>query len=233
MNLKENYVMNYARYIDHTLLRADATLKEIKQLCNDAIKYDFYSVCVNSSNIKICKKYLKDTDIKVCSVIGFPLGASDTKTKAFEAKQAIKNGADEVDLVINIAKMKDKKYAYIEKELMSILKVTKGKAILKVIVETALLNDEEIKDITKIVKDTGAEYIKTSTGFSKRGASIHDIQLMKSIVEDKVGIKASGGINNFDCMYNLIHAGANRIGTSHGVEIMQEIAKKTKKDSQM
>lgn len=225
--------MNYAKYIDYTLLKSDATIKEIKSLCKEAILYGFYSVCVNPNYIKLCKNQLKNTDIKICSVVGFPLGANHIKTKCFEVKQAIKDGVDEIDVVVNIAKIKDKKYAYIEKELDSILKISKGKVLTKIIVETALLDDEEIIDITQIVKNSGAEYIKTSTGFSKRGASISDIKLMKEVITDKISIKASGGINNFEFMHNLILAGANRIGTSHGVEIMQEIAKKMKKDSEM
>jgi len=221
--------MNYASYIDHTLLKADATNTDIKKLCKEAIQYEFFSVCVNPCYIKACKKYLKGTSVKICSVIGFPLGANDIKTKVFEAKQAIKNGADEIDVVINISKLKEKKYKYIEKELDNIVKVSKGKALVKVIIETCLLTGEEIKSACQIVYASGVDYVKTSTGFSKYGARVEDVQLMKEICGDKIFIKASGGIKNFESMKNLIIAGARRIGTSHGVEIMQEIDKNSHK----
>ena len=217
--------MKYASYIDHTLLKADASSKDIKRLCSEAIKYEFFSVCVNPSYIKLCKKYLKNTDIKVCSVIGFPLGNNETKTKVFEAKNAIKAGVDEIDVVLNIGKLKDKKYSYIEKELSSIVKVSKGKAIVKVIIETCLLTNDEIKVACEMVYASGVDYIKTSTGFSKHGATIEDVELIKEICKDKILIKASGGINDFEFMKKLIAAGATRIGTSHGVEIMEEIVK--------
>lgn len=225
--------MKYSSYIDHTLLKPDASNKEIKNLCKEAVQYEFFSVCVNPCNIKICKKYLKNTPVKVCSVIGFPLGSNDTKTKVFEAKKAIKDGADEIDVVINIAKLKDKKYKYIEKELSNIVKVSKGKALVKVIIETCLLTNDEIKAACEIIYASGVDYVKTSTGFSKSGATVEDVELIKEICKDKIMIKASGGINNFDFMKSLIGAGATRIGTSHGVKIMEEIVAKTSINGEM
>lgn len=225
--------MKYASYIDHTLLRADASGKEIKNLCKEALKYEFFSVCVNPCFIKICKKYLKGTPVKVCSVIGFPLGSNDTKVKVFEAKKALKDGADELDVVINVSKLKDKKYAYIEKELSNIVKISKGRAIVKVIIETGLLTKEEIRRACEIVYASGVDYIKTSTGFAKKGASVEDVELIKEICKDKIKIKASGGINSFSFMKDLIGAGASRIGTSHGVEIMEEILQNSLKDGEI
>ena len=218
--------MKYSSYIDHTLLKADASEKEIKQLCKEAIKYEFFSVCINPCFIKLAKRYLKNTPVKVCSVIGFPLGANDTKVKVYEAKQAIKDGADEIDVVINVSKLKDKKYKYIEKELESIVKVSRGKAIVKVIIETCLLTKEEIKVACEILYASGVDYIKTSTGFSKYGARVEDVEYIKELCRDKVRIKASGGIKDLFTMKSLIGAGATRIGTSNGVKIMEEIEEK-------
>jgi len=221
--------MKYASYIDHTLLKADATLNDIKKLCKEALEYEFFSVCVNPSHVRVCSKYLNTTPVKVCTVIGFPLGANNTKTKVFEAKQAVKDGADEIDVVINIGKLKEKKYKYVEKELVSIVKAVKGKVLVKVIIETCLLSKEEIRRACEIVYASGVDYVKTSTGFSKYGARVEDVEVMKEIVKDKVLIKASGGINNFETMRNLIGAGASRIGTSHAVEIMEEIKQNSTK----
>jgi deoxyribose-phosphate aldolase len=225
--------MKYASYIDHTLLKADASSLEIKKLCKEALKYEFFSVCVNPDNIKLCKKYLTGSSVKVCSVVGFPLGSNDPKTKLFEAKKAIKDGADEIDVVINVARLKDKKYKYVEKELASIVKISRGKAIVKAIIETCLLTKEEIKVACEIVYSSGVDYVKTSTGFSKYGARVEDVELIKEICKDKIKIKASGGIGDFETMKSLIGAGASRIGTSHGVEIMEEIVKKSAKEGEM
>ena len=218
--------MKFASYIDHTLLKTEASSKDIKKLCKEAVEYQFYSVCVNPMYIKDCKRYLKDSNVKVCTVIGFPLGANDTKTKVFEAKHAIKCGVDEIDVVINVAKLKDKKYKYVEKELEAIIKVSQNKVLVKVIIETCLLTSDEIRVACEIVCGSGADFVKTSTGFSKYGARVEDVELMKSVCQDKILIKASGGIKDFDTMENMINAGASRIGTSRGVEIMQEIEKK-------
>ena len=216
--------MKYASYIDHTLLKADASISDIKKICKEAVDYSFFSVCVNPSYVKLCQKYLKNTPVRVCTVVGFPLGANCSKIKALEAKQAIKDGADEIDVVINVSKLKDKKYSYIEKELDTIVKVCKGKALVKVIIETCLLTKEEIRKACELIYASGVDYVKTSTGFSKSGATVEDIELIKEICKDKILIKASGGISTFAFMKELIPAGATRIGTSRGVEIMQEIA---------
>ena len=215
--------MNYASYIDHTILKADAKLSQIKKLCKEAIEYEFCSVCVNPCYVKSCAKYLKGSNVKVCTVIGFPLGATSTKTKAFEAKQAIKDGATEVDVVINVGKLKDKKYAYVEKDLNSVVKVSEGKALVKVIIETCLLTPDEIRKACEIVIASGAQFVKTSTGFSKYGARVEDVEIMKETVKDQILIKASGGVSDFESMKAMINAGANRIGTSKGIAIMEEI----------
>ena len=216
--------MKYANYIDHTLLRSDATQGQIKKLVKEALEYEFFSVCINPCNVKMVKKWVKGTNLKVCTVIGFPLGANDTKVKVFEVKKAIKDGADEIDVVLNIAKLKDKKYNYLEKELDAIEKLARGKVLVKVIIETGLLNKEEIISACKIVYGSNVDFVKTSTGFYG-GATVEDVETIKEVCKDKIQIKASGGISDFETMKQLIAAGATRIGTSHGVEIMQEIVK--------
>jgi deoxyribose-phosphate aldolase len=221
--------MNYASFIDHTILKADAKASQVRKLCKEAIEYGFCSVCVNPSYVKACAKYLKDSNVKVCTVIGFPLGANSSKTKAFEAKQAIKEGATEIDVVINVAKLKDKKYSYVEKELTNIVKLSEGKALVKVIIETCLLSADEIRKACEIVVASGADFVKTSTGFSKYGARVEDVEIMKDTVKDAILIKASGGISDFETMTAMIKAGANRIGTSKGVAIMEEIKQNSTK----
>ena len=220
--------MKYSSYIDHTLLKADAKQQKVKNLIVEAIKYDFFSVCINPCYVKLAKKYTRGTDVKVCTVIGFPLGANDTKTKLFEAKKAIKDGADEIDVVINIAKLKDKKYNYVEKELKAIRKAS-GKTLIKVILETTLLTKDEIVRGCEIAIDSGMDYVKTSTGFAG-GATVEAVETMKEVCKDKIKIKASGGIRDFESMKALIVAGANRIGTSNGVAIMEEIIKNSSND---
>ena len=214
--------MRYASYIDHTLLRADASEKEIKKLCNEAKEYGFFSVCVNPMYVKLAKKLLKGSEVKVCTVIGFPLGANTTKTKIFEVKNAIKEGADEVDVVFNIAKFKDKKYTYVGKELAKIVDVCNKKTLVKVIVETCYLTQEEILRACKLVYECGVDYIKTSTGFGTYGARVEDVKLMKNECRDKLKIKASGGIKTLKQVEEYILAGAERIGTSSGVSIINE-----------
>lgn len=221
--------MKYASYIDHTILKAEAKLNQIKKLCKEAIEYEFCSVCVNPCHVKSCAKYLSDSNVKVCTVIGFPLGANSSKTKVFEAKQAIKDGATEIDVVINVGKLKDKKYSYVEKELANVVKVSEGKALVKVIIETCLLTPEEIRKACEIVVASGAHFVKTSTGFSKYGARVEDVEIMKDTVKDKILIKASGGISDFETMKAMINAGASRIGTSKGVVIMEEIKQNSTK----
>jgi len=213
--------MNYANYIDHTLLRADATETDIKELCEEAKQYDFFSVCVNPF-VKYASKCLKGSNVKVCTVIGFPLGATSSKIKFSEAKKAISDGADEIDVVINIGKFKEKKYAYISKELSKIVDLCKKKVLVKVIIETCYLTREEILKACEIVYECGANYVKTSTGFGSNGAQVDDVRAMKEICKERLRIKASGGIKTLAQVEQFILAGAERIGTSSGVDIVKE-----------
>lgn len=210
-----------AKLIDHTLLKPDAKEDDIKKLCEEAIKYKFYSVCINPCYIELAKNFLKNNDIKICTVISFPLGASTTTIKIIEALEAVKIGADEIDMVMNIGMFKSKKYDYIYEEISSIKKIIKDK-ILKVIIETAILNDEEKIKASEIVKKSGADFVKTSTGFSQGGATKEDILLIRKVVGDNFGIKASGGIKSYEQAIELINAGATRIGSSSSVKIIGE-----------
>ncbi len=214
--------MNLNKLIDHTLLKADATSAQIKQLCQEAKDYDFKSVCVNPAFVPQATELLKGSDVEVCTVIGFPLGANTTATKVFEAKDAIANGATEVDMVINISQAKDGQWEAVEEEIKQIAEAVKGKAILKVIVETALLTDEEIKNATEATVNAGADFVKTSTGFSTRGASLNDVQIMNTVTQGRIGIKASGGVSNRQDALNMVEAGATRIGASKGIQIVSE-----------
>lgn len=214
--------MKLNKLIDHTLLKADATSAQIKQLCQEAKDYDFKSVCVNPAFVPQAAELLKGSDVEVCTVIGFPLGANTTATKIFEAKDAIANGATEVDMVINISQAKDGQWEAVEEEIKQIAEAVKGKAILKVIVETALLTDEEIKNATEATVNAGADFVKTSTGFSTRGASLNDVQIMNTVTQGKIGIKASGGVSNRQDALNMVEAGATRIGASKGIQIVSE-----------
>lgn len=211
-----------ASFIDHTLLKPDATIDELKTLCEEAAHYNFASVCVNSSNTDLCIELLKESNIKVCTVIGFPLGASLTSVKGFEAEEAINYGAEEIDMVLNIGKLKQDDYDYVLNEIQKIVLIAKRNLVLcKVILETCLLNDEEKVRACLICNIAGAHYVKTSTGFSKGGATLRDVALMKFVVGDFVKVKASGGIKSFDDAKAMIAAGAQRLGTSSGVKIMQ------------
>lgn len=214
--------MKLNKLIDHTLLKADATSAQIKQLCQEAKDYDFKSVCVNPAFVPQATELLKGSDVEVCTVIGFPLGANTTATKVFEAKDAIANGATEVDMVINISQAKDGQWEAVEEEIKQIAEAVKGKAILKVIVETALLTDEEIKNATEATVNAGADFVKTSTGFSTRGASLNDVQIMNTVTQGRIGIKASGGVSNHQDALNMVEAGATRIGASKGIQIVSE-----------
>ena len=211
--------MELNKFIDHTNLNNTATLKDIEKLCNEAIKYKFASVCVYPYYVPLCKSLLKDTNISVCTVVGFPSGLSTKETKAFEAINAVSNGADEIDMVINISALKNKDYDYVKEEIEEIRDSIDGK-ILKVIIETCLLTDKEIVKMTEICNETFVNFIKTSTGFSKYGARVEDIELIMENKSDLLEIKASGGIRNIKDMESMINAGATRIGTSSGVEIM-------------
>jgi len=212
-------MQDLSQYIDHTILKADATLENIKKLCNEAKEYNFFSVCINSSFIKDAKKYLKNTNVKVCTVVGFPLGANNSNTKAFEAKTAIEDGADEIDMVVNIGLLKSKEYDRVKEDIEIVFAACNG-TLLKVIFETALLSKEEIKIVSLLCKEIGVDYIKTSTGFSSSGANIEVIKLMKKCVGSKVKIKASGGIRDYKTALAMIEAGASRLGVSSSVAIV-------------
>lgn len=212
--------MNYNRMIDHTLLAPDATESQIKKICDEAKEHHFASVCVNPSWVSFCAKELKGTDSKVCTVIGFPLGATSTKSKEEELKQAIIDGAEELDMVINIGKLKDHQDEYVENEIHA-LKQLCGNLVLKVIIETCLLTDEEKVRVCLLAKKAGADFVKTSTGFSKGGATKEDVALMRKTVGPEMGVKASGGVRTKEDMEDMIKAGATRIGTSHGCELIK------------
>lgn len=212
--------MKVNKLIDHTLLKQDATSIEIDQLCVEAKEYDFMSVCVNSSYVKRCVSNLKDTDVKVCSVIGFPLGMSTTETKIFETQEVIAAGATEVDMVINVGALKDKNDKYVLNEISQIKRAC-GKNILKVIIETALLTEEEKVRACKLAVEAGADFVKTSTGFSSAGATVEDVKLMKDTVGDRAEVKAAGGVRTTEDLKAMVEAGATRIGTSGGVALVK------------
>lgn len=214
--------MNIEKYIDHTILKPDATKDMIEKLCFEAIEYGFYSVCVNSYYVSFCKQLLKNSEVKICCVVGFPLGANDSSVKAFEAKKAVENGADEIDMVINIGALKDKNYEFVFNDIKNVLNEIKNKAVLKVIIETCLLTDEEKIKASELVVEAGADFVKTSTGFSSSGATVEDVMLIKQIVKGKCKIKASGGIRTLNDLNKMIEAGAERIGASASVNIIKE-----------
>jgi deoxyribose-phosphate aldolase len=209
-----------AGYIDHTLLKPEAVVPQFEQLCNEAVKYKFKSVCVNSSWIPFVAKKLRGTPVKICSVIGFPLGEMDTRSKAFEARNAIGNGAEELDMVINVGALKSGNLKLVEEDIRAIKRACRSTTVLKVILETGLLTDEEKIIACEICRKAGADFVKTSTGFSGSGATVHDVALMRRIVGPQMGVKASGGIRNFDQAVALINAGANRLGCGSSVEVI-------------
>lgn len=213
---------NLNQFIDHTILRADATIDDIRTLCIEAKEHNFYSVCVNSAYVNVAYNFLLHSNVKVCSVVGFPLGAMIKEAKAYEAKFAIDSGADEIDMVANIGFLKSKKIDLFERDIKKVRDACHA-AMLKVIIETCLLTDEEKVLACKIAKEFGADFVKTSTGFSTGGATEHDVELMRKTVGDKVGVKASGGIKTYEDAVKMINAGANRIGTSNGVAIMKSL----------
>uniref|UniRef100_A0A832DLW8 Deoxyribose-phosphate aldolase n=1 Tax=Ignavibacterium album TaxID=591197 RepID=A0A832DLW8_9BACT len=211
-----------AKMIDHTLLKPDANESEILQLCKEAREFDFASVCVNPCWVDYCFNQLKESNVKVCTVIGFPLGANHTNTKIQEAETAISDGAEEIDMVINIGQLKSKNYNYVFNEIEKISHIAKSSlTITKVILETCLLTDEEKIIASIISREAGADFVKTSTGFSKGGATVFDVALMNYSVEGKIKVKASGGVRSKDDALKMIAAGASRIGTSSGVKIIQ------------
>ena len=215
--------MNIAKYIDHTALKPEATLVHIGQLCNEGKDYGFASVCINPSYIVFARQVLSGSLVKVCTVIGFPLGANSTEVKLFEARCALADGADELDMVINIGRLKLGDVQYVKEEIFALAEIAHANGqVLKVIIETGLLNDDEKRLACRLAKDAGADFVKTSSGFSGGGATIADILLMRATVGPDMGIKASGGIGDYLFAKALIDAGATRLGTSKAVTIMQE-----------
>ncbi len=212
---------NIASMIDHTLLKPQATKEQIEKLCAEAKEFTFASVCVNPTWVKTSAELLTGTPVKVCTVIGFPLGASTPETKAFETSDAINNGAGEIDMVINIGALKSQDLDLVKRDIGAVVNAAKGKAIVKVILETCLLSKEEIKIASQISKEVGADFVKTSTGFSTGGATFEDVALMREVVGPDLGVKASGGVRSLEDVQKMIEAGATRIGASSGVQIMQ------------
>jgi deoxyribose-phosphate aldolase len=211
-----------AKMIDHTLLKPDATPDQIAQLCFEARKYEFASVCVNPTHVKMCAQLLRGSPVKVCTVIGFPLGATSTEVKVFETETALRDGASEIDMVINIGALKAKDYDLVSKDINGVVRMSHASgALVKVIIETALLTDKEKEIASLLSKEAGADFVKTSTGFSSGGATAEDIALMRQAVGPEMGIKASGGVRTYEDAQRMIFAGATRIGASAGVKIMQ------------
>lgn len=211
--------MEMNRLIDHTLLKADASISSIEKLCNEALNYHFASVCVNPGFVPLASKLLKGSDVKVCTVIGFPLGATLPKAKQAETLLAIEAGAEEIDMVINVSMAKEHQFDYVENEIRLVKEACANK-ILKVILETCLLTDDEIVNCCKAAVNAGADFVKTSTGFSKGGATTHAVKIMRDTVGPNFGVKASGGIHSYEEALDMVNAGANRIGASCGVEIV-------------
>ena len=213
--------MKFEKYFDHTILKPEASKDDVKKICDEALKYDFASVCVNQYNTKFVADLLKGSDVKVCTVVGFPLGAVSTTVKVFETGEAIKDGAQEIDMVINVGALKDKDYTFVENDIREVKKACGDKAILKVIIETCLLTDEEKVKACELSVAAGADFVKTSTGFSKGGAKAGDVKIMKDTVKDNAKVKASGGIHSYEEAQEMIKAGADRLGTSATIAIVE------------
>lgn len=208
------------KLFDHTILKADATRKDVKRVCDEAMAYSFCSVCVNSYYVPYVANLLHGSDVKICSVVGFPLGAMSTRAKALEAKIAVMDGADEIDMVINIGALKDRDYSVVLEDIKAVKEACEDKT-LKVIIETCLLNDVEKVKACELAKEAGADFVKTSTGFSTGGAKVEDVKLMRATVGPDVGVKASGGIHDNEFAKELVDAGANRLGTSATIQIVE------------
>ena len=208
--------MDFAKMIDHTILKPDATKEDVKKLCDEAAAYGFHSVCVNSSFVYYCAQLLKETDVKVCTVVGFPLGAMSTDGKVGETLTAVYDGAEEIDMVIHVGMIKSGNWQYVKDDIAAVVEAAAGRAIVKVILETCLLTDEEKIKACQICKEAGADFVKTSTGFSKGGATAADVALMRQTVGPVMGVKASGGIRTTEKAREMVKAGADRLGTSSG-----------------
>lgn len=209
-----------AKMIDHTILKATATKEEVIKICSEAKEYGFFSVCVNPTQIELVKKELQGSDVKVCTVIGFPLGANTPEVKAFETKDAISKGADEVDMVINIGALKDKNYELVQRDIKAVVDAANKVALVKVIIETCYLTDEEKKIACELAVKAGTDYVKTSTGFGTGGSTPEDIKLMRETVGENIGVKASGGVRCEKDAIAVIEAGASRIGASASIAIV-------------
>ncbi|WP_372371687.1 deoxyribose-phosphate aldolase [Candidatus Uabimicrobium sp. HlEnr_7] len=216
---------NLARYIDHTLLKPEATPEEIKKICDEARQYNFASVCIQPSYVGLATDLLVGTNVMVCTVIGFPLGSTSSSVKAYEAQLAEKEGAHEIDMVIHIGALKSGGYDYVEEDIRSVVKAVSQKTTVKVIIETALLNDDQKIKACELAKKAGADFVKTSTGFSKGGATASDIALMRRVVGDSMGVKASGGVRDQQAARLMIRMGASRIGASASVKIVDDSTK--------
>ncbi|MDP4089386.1 MAG: deoxyribose-phosphate aldolase [Bacillota bacterium] len=214
--------MDLAKYIDHTVLKPEATEDVVRKLCREAKEYGFASVCVNPCYTSLAAEELQGSGVKTCVVIGFPLGANTKEVKAFEARQAIEMGAQEVDMVINIGALKDRKYDVVKEDIKAVVEAAKGRALVKVIIETCLLTDEEKIKACELAKEADADFVKTSTGFSTGGANAHDVALMRKTVGEGVGVKASGGIRDYKTSVQMMEAGASRLGLSAGIAIIKE-----------
>ena len=212
--------MKINKLIDHTVLKAFATSEDITKLCNEALEYDFASVCVNPANVSLASSLLKDSDVLVCTVIGFPLGANTIAIKQAETMDAVNNGAQEIDMVINVGKAKEHDYEYIKEEIEAVVNASCGR-LVKVIIETCYLTDEEKAEVCRMASLAGAHFVKTSTGFGTGGATKEDVALMKANILDTMSVKASGGVRNLQDLQDMVEAGASRIGASSGVQIME------------
>jgi len=217
-----NVPADLASYIDHTLLKPEAVKSQFEQLCEEAAKYGFYSVCVNSYWADFCSRRLRGSDVKVCCVVGFPLGASDSRTKGFETRNAIENGASEIDMVINIGALKSGDLNEVEEDIRHVIRACRSTTVTKVILETCLLTDDEKVLACEISKKAGADFVKTSTGFSKAGATVQDIALMRRVIGPEMGVKAAGGVRTFDDAKLMIESGATRIGASASIKIVTQ-----------
>ena len=213
---------NIAKMIDHTVLKAVTTKEDVIKICSEAKEYGFFSVCINPTNIELAKEELKDSDVKVCTVIGFPLGANTKEVKAFETKDAIKKGADEVDMVINIGALKDKNYDLVLEDIKAVVDAANKEALVKVIIETCYLTDEEKKIACELAVKAGTDYVKTSTGFGTGGSTPKDIKLMRETVGENIGVKASGGVRTKNDAIAVIDAGTSRIGASASIAIVTD-----------
>lgn len=213
--------MNLAKYIDHTILKPDATYEMVRRLCEEAREYGFYSVCVNPCHVRLAESELENSDVKITTVVGFPLGANSSEVKAFEAGKAIAEGADEIDMVINIGALKSGDLERVKSDIEAVADICRDKAVLKTIIETCLLDSEEIVKVCEIARSCRVDFVKTSTGFGASGARVEDVKLMKETVGENIEVKASGGIRTREDALKFIEAGAGRIGTSNSIDIVQ------------